>query len=174
MKPGASARNVARGFTLTELLVILCVVAVLAGLGMPAYSRMMRSLRTSTDLQSLTLALTYARSEAIKRNTNVCVTANSNWSSGWIVKASTGAADPTCTAAGGQVLRNLPAIAKGASMSVRQDNADITSIAFIGSGERRGNEITIDYRSQSGKCNPVIDRWMIVGPSGRTRTGACT
>ena len=99
-RPALGAR-VMRGFTLTELMIVVTVFAVLIGAALPSYTQFVRNQRVKNASFDVFTSLVLARSEAITRNTAVTVapvTANT-WTSGWTV------AD-----AGGTVLRRQEAI----------------------------------------------------------------
>lgn len=75
------------GFTLVELLVAVAILAILSAFGGPAFTQMIASQRTKTIASDLHTALIRARSEAIKRNTDVVlspVTAG-QWQYGWSI-----------------------------------------------------------------------------------------
>lgn len=82
------------GFTLLELMTAIAVLAVLMGIGVPAFTSIMRNSQIAAESGNLVAALTLARSEALKRGVrvsvcgaagaNVCA-APANWSNGWIV-----------------------------------------------------------------------------------------
>lgn len=61
----------ARGFTLIELLVTLAVAAILAVLSAPAWTTFLAKQQASADVNTVTSALTLARSEAIKQSRDV-------------------------------------------------------------------------------------------------------
>jgi len=80
------------GFTLIELLTLISIVAILAAIALPNFSRTIKSERDTSQINTLLDGLTMARSEAIKYgkpvticpgNTNACTDAN--WADGWIV-----------------------------------------------------------------------------------------
>jgi len=82
------------GFTLTELMVVLAIVAILLTIGVPSYRYVTNSYRMSAEVNGLLGDLQYARSEAIKEGQTVttCVSTNSTactggtaWATGWIV-----------------------------------------------------------------------------------------
>lgn len=82
------------GVTLIELLVALSILAVVMTVGVPSFVTLAHNSQTSTLSADLILALTLARSEAIKRGTTVTVCASADgstcaedWSLGWIVTA---------------------------------------------------------------------------------------
>ncbi|HYD60473.1 MAG TPA: GspH/FimT family pseudopilin [Noviherbaspirillum sp.] len=72
------------GFTLTELLIGVAIVSLLASIAAPSFSDLMAAQRTRAGATDLYLALAKARSEAIKRNTNVTLSKKgANWQDGW-------------------------------------------------------------------------------------------
>lgn len=82
------------GFTITELLVVMGIVAILLSIGVPSYRYVTNSYRMSAEVNSLLGDLQYARAEAIKEGQPVVVCASSNgtgcsgstaWQNGWIV-----------------------------------------------------------------------------------------
>ena len=78
-----------RGFTLIELVVTLCIAALLAALAMPSMRSMVVNSRLRAGGTDLMSALLLARSEAIKRNAQVAVrpVVAGDWKNGWIVAA---------------------------------------------------------------------------------------
>lgn len=83
------------GFTITELLVVMAIVAILLGIGVPSYRYITNSYRLSAEVNSLSGDLQYARAEAVKEGQPVIVCTstsgaactNSTWNQGWIVFA---------------------------------------------------------------------------------------
>ena len=94
-------RSRQRGLTLIELMVSVTLMAVLVGVGVPAYDRITTSNRLITEINELVSAIHYARSEAIKRGAavRICVAnddfdgcrGNGDWGNGWIVEVLGGA-----------------------------------------------------------------------------------
>lgn len=83
-----------RGFTLTELMAGVAIVAILLGIGVPSYRYITNSYRMSAEINGLLGDLMYARSEALKEGqfVTVCVTVNgktctgnTSWDRGWLV-----------------------------------------------------------------------------------------
>ncbi|WP_082486072.1 MULTISPECIES: GspH/FimT family pseudopilin [unclassified Acidovorax] len=92
------SRSLQGGFTAVELMVVVSILAVLAGLAAPSLTLLTESWRVRAAQEALSSTLLLARSEAIKRggrvtvqkipnNTGGCTTARSNrdWDCGWIV-----------------------------------------------------------------------------------------
>jgi len=79
------ARTAQHGFTMTELLVVLIIVAILASLAAPSFSQLIRSQKIKSMATDINASLTRARSEAIKRNRNVTLSPliAGSWHSGW-------------------------------------------------------------------------------------------
>jgi type IV fimbrial biogenesis protein FimT len=72
------------GFTLTEVLIVLAVVSVLASIAAPSFSSLMAAQRTRAGATDLYLALAKARSEAVKRNASITLSKKgANWQDGW-------------------------------------------------------------------------------------------
>jgi type IV fimbrial biogenesis protein FimT len=78
----------AKGFTLVELMTAVMVSAILMAIATPYFRDFIQGQRAKTAAYDLVSALTYARSEAIKRNTGVTVApATGGWQNGWSVSA---------------------------------------------------------------------------------------
>src|SRR6187402_2170613 len=76
----------AGGFTMTELVVAMAIVAVLLAVAAPGMRDLVASQRVRTAANALFSDLSYARAEAIKRNAQVQVLQQGeSWASGWNV-----------------------------------------------------------------------------------------
>lgn len=120
-----SARKL-RGFTMIELIVTMSVAAILVGIAAPAFVSSAQGARRRAEVSDLVVALTWARSEAVKQNsvTGVTVTANGTWGQGWAV---------CCTLAGAQVT-SARALDSRSSLTAVQAATAPLSVTFIGSG----------------------------------------
>jgi type IV fimbrial biogenesis protein FimT len=81
------------GFTMSELLIVMVIVAILLSIGVPSYRYITNSYRMSAEVNGLLGDLMYARAEALKEGqwVTVCVsrdgatcTGGNTWASGWI------------------------------------------------------------------------------------------
>jgi type IV fimbrial biogenesis protein FimT len=84
------------GMTLTELVVVMSIVGILIGLGVPSFKYVTSSNRMSAEVNGLLGDMQFARSEALRegRTVTVCISSTgtacassttSTWQSGWIV-----------------------------------------------------------------------------------------
>ena len=82
------------GFTLVELLITIVVVSILLAAGVPAFQSFIKNSRVTSQTNDLISTIQLARSEALKRGTNMVVCASSDqttctgkdtWADGWIV-----------------------------------------------------------------------------------------
>lgn len=76
------------GFTLIEILIAIVIVGVLASLAAPSFREYIAAQRIKNASFDLMAALSFARSEALKRNASVAVATTSaatpkNWADGW-------------------------------------------------------------------------------------------
>ncbi len=103
------SRSAARAFTLTELLVVLAIGAILAATAVPSLRDALVAQRLRAAGTDLVSSLLLARSEAIKRNANVTVQplSGTSWADGWTVVSDAGAALDRRDALGARVAVTL-------------------------------------------------------------------
>jgi type IV fimbrial biogenesis protein FimT len=81
----------AAGFTLIETLMVVVILAVLAGIAAPSMRAFMDSQVVKTPASDLYSSLVLARSEAIKRNAAIdVVPVATDWAQGWTVRLQSG------------------------------------------------------------------------------------
>ena len=83
-----------RGLTLLELMVTIAIAGILLTIGVPSFQATITRNRISANTNNFITAINLARSEAIKRGTEIRVcksadgascTESGNWDQGWIV-----------------------------------------------------------------------------------------
>jgi type IV fimbrial biogenesis protein FimT len=78
--------NTVKGFTLTELLMVLIIISVTLAIGLPNFQSLIISSRLTSSANAMVSALQLARFEALKQQKNVIIAnKNGQWENGWIV-----------------------------------------------------------------------------------------
>lgn len=113
------------GFTIIELMMTLVVAAIILALAAPSFRDFIANNRLTTTTNSFITAISFARSEAVKRTNNVRVVAVSpssanEWGGGWQVVDN-----------GGNVLRVFQS---DASVVTMDDTNDVTTLTFDSRG----------------------------------------
>lgn len=153
MKPmRAVTRGYLSGFTAVELMVTLAILAILLGIAVPSFSSFTESQRLRAASTDLRTDLTFARSEALKRNQGVSIRRRSaaGWQSGWVIAVQSS----------GQELRLRNDIGRGVSLT-----GDADAVTFNGSGRVASPTGTVQFAlstsstSSSGRC-------VVLDPSG--------
>lgn len=148
----------ARGFTLTEVMIVVTIGALLAAAALPNFSSFVAKMKLKTAVTDLHSSLLLARSEALKRNATVSIVpANTaDWSQGWSVKFGTAVLskqDPY------SALTFTPTSAAFGSKTV-------TSVAFQGTG-REGSTDGVAFILTATNYPDLDARCVILDPSGR-------
>jgi type IV fimbrial biogenesis protein FimT len=168
------------GFTLIELLVAVSVAAIVLAFGVPSFQGMIRDSRLAAQSSRLLTTLNLARSEAIKRGTQVtvckadlstsppkCDTSSCNsatgsncWEEGWLVFADANrngilndSTDTSFCAGGDCTIRVFDALPKGFTM---RSGAHVANwIAYqspgTGLGSGPGNLVNDTFKICAGK-----------------------
>jgi len=129
-----SARTLARGFTLIEMMTSIVVLAVILAIAVPNLAGFVRRSRVRGAQSELISSLMLARSEAAKRGVTVSVgasapVAGSEFSAGWTVWIDTNA--DGAVNAGETVIRQYPDISSAVVIS---SSAGATPVSFASTG----------------------------------------
>jgi type IV fimbrial biogenesis protein FimT len=149
-----------RGFTLIEMLVTLAIFAVLLMIAIPSMRPFLQSQSVKNASMDINSTVALARSEAIKRNATVDVTANSatDWSQGWVVSQTTPAA----------TIRKQPALG----------NIVITpssgSFSFDGNGRMTSTGATFTIKPLNKTGSQPLCLTVTVGSTGRVESTKVT
>ena len=167
--------NKQQGMTLVELMVTLAVVAILASIAAPSLSSMMENNRLTAINNQIVSALTYTRSEAIKRSMTVtmcarqadstCATATdatsgTGFEDGWIIFVDCNADDiidttATCdfdrngTPESAETILSEDAPSSMSNLTVRPNTADDAlgiAIRYLPNGQAAPYNGTLDIR----------------------------
>ncbi len=148
--PRRKIRRDEQGFTATELMVAVGIVGVLSAIAVPPLMSVIATQRVKTATFDLYAALTYARSEAIKRNTVVTITPRTG-----------GFAYGYDLTVGGSILRSQlanPALAISTSTG--------TALAFDGFG-RLTSPTRYLLELTSIQSSGIPKRCLVISPTGR-------
>lgn len=152
------------GFTLVELMISIVIFAILTAIALPAFKSIVANTRIKTVSFDLYSGLTFARSEAIKRNTSIALRAGATtdgaWTTGWRV------VDPSNT-----VLRSWGAVS---NLTITELQSSATTVTYGKDGRLTTTTFPKFQIDASGSA--ITKRCIQVSLSGRptTQTGACS
>lgn len=160
-----------RGFTLLELMTAIAVAAILAAVSIPMYTSFVRNQRVKTAAYDLSYALTLARGEALKRNSPVTISPDTNgWKFGWSV-ATTGGSPVTLFSNATPTYLN----ASNAAVSyLTITPATGNVVTYNGSGRLTSAVTSFTIASAVGSTTQVPPRCVTIDLSGLPRNTAST
>lgn len=136
-----------RGFTLIELMIILVLLSIVAGIAIPNLARLIRNHQIETQAQALNSLLQFARTEAVVRRTSVELSSSGDV---WTVTV------------GGEPLRQEIFNSEHVTIASAPST---TSITFLFNGSATASPtFTICHDD-----NPIFAYQLTVQPSGNTR-----
>jgi type IV fimbrial biogenesis protein FimT len=172
-----------QGFSLLELMTAVAVLGVLLAIGVPSFTQMVRDNRVVADTNELVVALSVARSEAVRRGlpvavcartgptTDVCQTGTSNdWANGWLVFTDA-AGTVGEVSADDQILQRFDPLSTGVAMLT--NNRPV--VRFGASGLPPSGAVDTTFTIRHSVCSGNNLRTVKITATGRLHTnkGAC-
>lgn len=176
-------RRNSSGVTLLELMITIALAALLSMMALPSFLSYIHSTRVNTATSLLHVALLHARSESIKRNTNVILCRSDNpdaplptcaqgnhptgWATGWIVyvdkdrNAVLNATD--------EVIRTQSALFKSAEQGSILSTPHRNAITFRATGQTFGSYLQFSVSQAAQRNDPGINRYLCIAAGGRAR-----
>jgi len=148
------------GFTLIELMITLSVMVILLTIAVPSFRTFVQSQRVKTTSFDLFAAVTYARSEALKRNGDVTLSAaTGGWGNGWSIST------------GGSTLRSQSAIDTSVAIT-----SSATSLTYGRNGRISGSAATTLQLAANPSVSSITPRCITIDLSGRpnSKNGSCS
>ncbi len=152
-----------------ELLIVMTIVAIIAGFGVPSFTQFLREGELTSRANSVVVALQLARSEAISRgrpvtacpSTDGSTCSGSNWADGWLVFTDTANLGSVDGGAGDEILR-----VNSSDTRLNSDGPDW--IRFTSDGLRH-NDVNKMVWLERPECGTDRRRQIPVSPTGRAR-----
>lgn len=149
-----SKRTLIKGFTMIELMVAVGIMAILVAIAAPSFTDILASMRMRATAYDLVGDLVLARSEALKRGTDVTITpAATGWTGGWTVTSAVAGADPVSK-------RN--AVGSGVVFT-----SSTNTVVFDKNGRNAGAVNVTRFSLAQGSTNK---RCISLDPSGRPKS----
>lgn len=130
------------GFTLVELMVTLAVFAILITLAVPSFESITSTIKTKNGASDIYIALARTRSEAIKFNQTVTLSAKTGgWQNGWqLTNPNTGAVMEDHNALSGITITTTP--------------SSTNSISYNSYGRLQGGSLSLEVKSNGTHAAP--------------------
>jgi type IV fimbrial biogenesis protein FimT len=158
--------RISKGFTLVELMVTLAVLAILLSIAVPSFADFIRSNRAESQRAALISSLGLARSEAIRRGTQVRVSPlnGNDWTGGWRVWVDSNGSG---TYNNGEAIKEFAALTGGNTLA-----STVSPIIFSSQGYQSsvtfGSATTLQFRVGASFC--TLERDIKVNHLGRVST----
>jgi type IV fimbrial biogenesis protein FimT len=161
---------------MTELVVAMMIVGIIAAIGTPSFKYVSTSNRISSEVNGLLGDMQFARSMAIKQGLPVTVCASTDgqtcnggalWQGGWIVFLDSNSNQKVDN--GEQVLRVQSAFSS--TDSLQPDNGSFAAITFNREGYAQTNSaVTVTLLLHDSTANQQWTRCLAISPVGMLNT----
>ncbi len=165
-------------YTLLELLMTLIIISTLLGVALPSFNGLISSNRLSSYANQWITTLSYARSEAIKRNQQVVVRKlSANWEQGWQIFVDI---DRSTTARQNVLdstdilLRVYASLPVGFTLRGNQNFTNFIRYKPNGASSSFGSFVICDNRDGNNMPEPYTAKLMTVNAAGRVHMGLDT
>lgn len=162
-QPSNRVRQVARGFTLVELIIAVCILSILVAIALPSFREMSIRMTITSTTNDIVGALNLARSESVKRGRWASVASKSggqNWRSGWSVNVLT---DPP------ETLRKYAKLDAGYKVTASDGSSGSGEIIFRSTGsvvDSGGTSFFINVCRPTDARDPTQSRVVEIKPNG--------
>lgn len=176
------------GFTMVELMVTLAIASILVGIATPSFQTMISNSRLTAAANDLLSALSYARSEAVKRGIPVTIiriegSTASEWQPGWSIFADADGDNTTNPDVAKQCLPNQDcmlqihdALHPGYTLTTGGNYTD--RVTFFPNGRTDPSLLSDTFTLCDDSHDDAQSREIIVSNTGRARvsvgTGDCS
>lgn len=174
-------KHMQSGFTMTELMVTVAIVAILLSIGVPSFRYVTNSYRMSAEVNSLLGDMMFARAEAIKEGQPIVVCTSStgttcsgsnSWQNGWIVFQdlnNNGQVDLPA-----ENVLHIQAAFTGTTPDTFLPNTGVSGVSFNREGFATSTAgfVTSTFTLKDSTSNAFWTRCLIVNPVGAVTTAA--
>jgi len=129
------------GFTLPELLIVLCIIGILLAAGVPSFRAYLQTQQLITASSQFLFALNLARSEAIQRGARVDLTPRDGlrWEKGWMVFLNKNGDNQPQFDTGDELIYSYDDHVPGLQVATTLSDKSYPYIAYNGNGRPRSN-----------------------------------
>ncbi len=144
-------RKTNTGFTLIELLMTLVIASIIVTLAVPSFTETIRNNRLTAQTNDLVSSINLARTEAVKRRSDVTVCPSANqsscsatgWQNGWIVLDDNS----------GDVIMSFPAMKGATTVSASTGTITYSQRGFL----QNGSAVSLQLCAENGKTGRQIN-----------------
>ena len=169
--------RVCKGFTLIELMITISILGILLGVGLPSFVTFIKNSQITSEANDLIYSFHMARSEAIKRGTEVRIASmnGTSWADGWKVVADLNGDTDYLDAA--DIITQWDPLDGGSALTVAATNAASSLyVSFSARGAMIPNNASFVFTLTPDDCDTIASRIISIAPTGRANSdqGDCS